>query len=749
MANSHSDYSVHYRTCCLCEAMCGLEIRHQRGEILSIKPDKIDLFSRGHICPKAVALQDVHNDPDRLREPLRRTEKGWETISWDRAFDEVATRLKAIQTKHGSDAVATYMGNPNAHHYGTLLFVDYLIKAIGSRNRFSVASVDHLPHALACTLLFGNQLFFPVPDIDRTDFFLCIGANPIVSGGSLMGAPGIAKRIKKLQERGGEVVVIDPRRTETALIADKHFFIQPGSDVWLLIGIINVLFKAGRVDLRKAASYVDGLKAFEEKISQFSLDRVVSETGIKATEIESLALRFAGAKSAIGYGRVGSCTQASGTMTAWLIYLLNILTGNLDRAGGVMFPEPAVDLAKLAELSGNAGHFDQSRSRVDGLPEFSGEYPVATMADEILTEGARQIKALLTLAGNPVLSTPNGRKLGQALEKLDFMVSIDFYLNETTRHADIILPPTGPLEHAHYSLGVHAVATRNSAKYSPPLFEPGDEVRHDWQILLELITRLENGSAIKRFKSKIKKMIFGKLGPDGLLGILLHAGPYGSFNPFAKGLSLKKLKKSPHGIDFGPLKSSLPGKLYTPDKRIQLLHPVYEAGLKQLEQTTLATTDKKFDLLLIGRRHVRSNNSWMHNSQRLVKGKARCTLLIHPENARQRGIEEGQWVAVSSRVGSVQIKIEVTDSIMEGVVSMPHGWGHDRAGVRLSVASKQPGVSMNDLTDDKLTDPLTGMAILNGVPVKVVSADCSREAATGFDFIALVQQCVLLEEGGS
>ena len=701
--------------------MCGLEIAHNQTEIFSIKADKADSFSQGHICPKAVALQDIHDDPDRLREPLRKTAKGWETISWEAAFDEVAAKLTTIQKEHGANAVATYMGNPNAHHYGTLLFVDRLIKAIGSRNRFSVTSVDHLPHALACTLLFGNQLFFPVPDIDRTEFFLCIGANPVVSGGSLMGAPGFTKRIKQLQERGGELVVLDPRRTETALLANQHLFIRPGTDVWLLLGMINVLFENELVNPGKAAAYVDGLGSFRQEVSHFSLSHCASQSGISEEEISDLAIRFASAERAVAYGRVGSCTQIYGTLTAWLIYLLNILTGNLDCEGGIMFPKPAVDLAKLGQLSGYAGSFDRSRSRVRGLPEFAGEFPIATMADEMLTEGEGQVKALLTLAGNPVLSTPNGRKLDRALEKLDFMVSIDFYLNETTCHADIILPPTGPLEHPHYSLGVHAVATRNSAKYSPTLFKADTNSRHDWQIILELVSRFGADSLIKRVKNRLSKRIFSKLGADGLLNILLVAGPYGSFVPFKKGTSLAVLKKAPHGIDFGPLMPLLPKKLYTKNKRIQLLHPLYKRGLEQLEKSSQKKPNNTFDLLLIGRRNVRSNNSWMHNSQRLVKGKARCTLLVHPEDAAQRSIESGQTVTISSSVGTLQISVEVTDSITKGVVSMPHGWGHNRKGSRLSIAEKKAGVSMNDLTDERLIDSLSGVAILNGVPVKIES----------------------------
>jgi len=706
----------YYRTCSLCEAMCGLVIEHDGDVVRSIKADPNDVFSKGHICPKAVALQDIHNDPDRLREPLRRTLTGWEKIDWETALSEVAAKLKATQDKYGADSVATYLGNPNAHHYDTLIFVDPLLKAIASKNRYSVLSTDYLPHGLACSLLFGNQIFFPVPDIDHTDFFLCIGANPVVSGGSLMSAPGMAKRIKALQQRGGQLVVIDPRRSETAQLADKHLFIRPAGDVWLLLGLIKVLFNEHLVT---CAAFVKGLDDFKQAVEPFSLEQSAQNSGISKDDIESLARSFSAAKSAIAYGRMGTCTQPHGSLTAWLICVLNILTGNLDRVGGVMFPLPAVDLAKLAKWTGNTGQFSASKSRVQGLPTFSGEYPVVTMADEMLTEGDGQVKALLCLAGNPVLSTPNGAKLDRALEGLDFIVCIDYYINETSRHADIILPPAGPLERPHYSLGVHAVATRNTAKYSPALFKPKGNVLQEWQILLELTTRLGSRSYCQSVVSKLQYGIFSVLKADGILDFLLRLGPYGSFVPSVKKLSLANLKKLPHGIDYGALKPCLPERLFTADKQVQLLHSVYEEGLNNLAASMNKLADKSFDLRLIGRRDLRSNNSWMHNSWRLVKGKPRCRLQINPQDAERLKINDGQTVTVSSRVGSGSIVAEVSDSMMKGVVSMPHGWGHQRKGTQLSIAEQTMGFSMNDLTDETEFDLLSGTAILNGIPVSI------------------------------
>ena len=533
-----------------------------------------------------------------------------------------------------------------------------------------------------------------------------------------MAAPGMSKRIKALQQRGGQLVVIDPRRSETAQLADQHLFIRPATDVWLLLGLINVLFDQGLVE---CASYVKGVSELKQAIAPFSLEQVAQQTGITEHEIESLALSFSKAKSAVAYGRVGTCIQPHGTLTAWLICVLNILTANLDRVGGVMFPAPAVDLAKLAKWSGNTGHFSASRSRVHGLPTFSAESPVVTMADEMLVEGEGQVRALLCLAGNPVLSTPNGKKLDRGLEGLDFIVSIDYYINETSRHADIILPPAGPLERPHYSLGVHAVATRNTTKYSPALFSGGDNTRQEWQILLELSTRLSSKSYLQKLASKIQYGLFSRLSADGVLDLLLRLGPYGSLVPGTKKLSLTELKKSPHGVDYGALQPCLPGKIFTKDKKIQLLHTVYSDGLRNLAASVNELADKHFGLLLIGRRELRSNNSWMHNSWRLVKGKVACRLQINPLDAERLNIRDGQTVTLSSRVGSGDIVAEISENMMEGVVSMPHGWGHQRKGVQLSVAEQTSGISMNDLSDETVFDPLCGVAVLNGIPVNVTA----------------------------
>ncbi|MCG6948943.1 MAG: molybdopterin oxidoreductase family protein [Acidobacteria bacterium] len=709
----HDDRTVtHYRACNLCEAICGLSIEVSGGEIKAIRGDRDDPFSGGHICPKAVALQDIHNDPDRLRHPVRRTGGGtWKRASWDEALDEVGSRLREVQRIYGRDAVALYVGNPAVHNWGSLLFGPLLSRALQTRNRYSATSVDQLPHHVAATLMFGHKLLLPVPDVDRTRFLLVLGANPVVSNGSMMTAPGIRRRLENLMHRGGRLVVVDPRRTETAVLANRHLFIRPGSDALLLMAMLQVIFSENLERPGAAAEYCDSIDVVRELVADVTPEAVAPETGIDSTAIRHLAREFVAAPSAVCYGRLGVSTQAFGGLCQWLVNLLNIVTGNLDRPGGAMFTRPAVDLV----ASTSPGHLGRYESRVRGLPAYAGELPVAALAEEILTEGDGRVRALLTLAGNPVLSTPNGAQLDRALEGLDFMAAVDFYLNETTRHADIILPPTSALEHDHYDLVFNLLAIRNVARYSTALFEPAPDTRHDWQILAELHRRLDDSPPLAQFK----RWLNAKIGPRRMLDLGLRKGPWGSgFRPFGGGLNLAKLEREVHGLDLGPLEPCLPERLRTPGRRVELAPAPFLEDARRL-LTTLNGDPSEQPLLLIGRRHLRSNNSWMHNSLRLVRGKDRCTLLMHPEDADKLGVASGAMVAVVSRTGRIEVPLEVSDEVLPGVVSLPHGWGHDRPGVQLSVAQKHPGVSINDLTDDAMVDDLCGNAVLSGVPVRV------------------------------
>lgn len=695
---------THYRTCNLCEAICGLAIEHDGEQILSIKGDRDDPFSRGHICPKAVALKDIQEDPDRLRQPLQKVDGEWREIGWDEALDEVAARLKLVQQVHGRDAVGVYLGNPNVHNTGSMLFSRELLHALKTRNRYSATSVDQLPHHLIAYKLFGHQLKIPVPDIDRSDYFLIIGANPMASNGSIMTVPDVRHRLKAIQDRGGKVVVIDPRRNETAEVASEHVFIRPGSDALLLAAMIHELYARNAIAAHRLHEHIDGLAGLEAQFADFSPDAVADATGIDASDIRRLVSDFCNASAPVCYGRMGVSVQPFGTLSQYLIMLLNILRGRLDEPGGLMFTTPAVNTLAVT----GPGRFDQHRSRVRQLPAFSGEFPVATLAEEILTPGDGQIRALLTIAGNPVLSTPNGRQLDKAFEQLDFMVSIDFYLNETSRHADIILPPVSPLEREHYDVIFHLLAVRNSSRYADALFPKPAGAYHDWEIFRALARRLTPPVTLKQ---KAQQRLQNLMTPKRTLNHLLKRGPHK--------LSLRKLRKAPHGIDLGALQSQLPQTLAHRDRRIHLDTDFFLGDLPRLRASLQAHDHDSDNLLLIGRRHVRSNNSWLHNSHRLVKGKPRCTAQINPHDAARLGLSDGHNVRITSRVGSVVIPAEITDALMPGVISVPHGWGHHRAGIRLGIAEQHAGVSVNDLTDERALDALSGNAALNALPVKL------------------------------
>lgn len=702
--------TVRRTACNLCEAICGVLVTLEDGPdgpvVTDIRGDEADPLSKGHICPKAVALRDLQTDPDRLRKPVRRTASGWEELEWSAAYDLVARRFASLQSEHGTNALGIYLGNPNVHSLGALTHQLPLVRLLRTRSRFSATSVDQLPHMLAVHLLYGHQFMVPVPDIDRTSYLLMLGANPLASNGSMMTAPGMGRRIREVRKRGGRVVVVDPRRTETAAVASEHLFIRPGADAAFLLALVHQILADGA----SVPSYVDGLSAVRAAVAEWTPLRAATVTGIAVDDIMRIAREFAAAPQAACYGRVGVSTQQFGAVCQWAIQVLNIITGNLDRPGGSMFPRPAFDVLRTL----GRGHLGAWRSRVRGLPEFGGELPAATMAEEILTPGKGQIRAMLTIAGNPVLSTPDGAKLDEALESLEFMVAIDPYINETTRHADVILPPTPPLERDHYDLVFHQLAVRNTARWNPAVLPRPADARHDWEIARGIGFRYARLTASrKRLKRMLPALAQMRMTPARLVDLGLRTGPYK--------LSLRLLRRNPSGVDLGPLQPRLPGALKTRSQRIDLAPAVI---MDDLPRVRAALLDSGYGdgLLLIGRRHLRSNNSWMHNSARLVKGRPRHQLLMNPADLKDRSLSDGDLVRVSSASGSVDVEVAASDDMMPGVVSLPHGFGHQRAGVRLSVASSVEGVSVNDVTDAAVVDPISGTAALNAVPVTVEAA---------------------------
>ncbi len=692
------NYELRYRTCNLCEALCGLEIKVKDNAVLSIRGDDRDVFSKGHICPKAVALKDIHDDPDRLKRPVIKRNHRWEEISWEVAFETTARRLTEIQNAYGLDAVGIYQGNPSVHNLGTALFAPMFVRNLKTKNRFSATSVDQLGHHLAAELMFGHMNLMPVPDIDRTNYWLIIGGNPVVSNGSIMTAPNVSGRIRAIQKRGGKVIVVDPRRTETAKKADVHHFITPGTDTLLLLALIkHVLETEMRIAGHLSPMILnEEILQVKQALNDLDYDHVSGITGIEKSVIKQIAHNLLQQERAVCYGRLGVSASKYGALNHWAINFLNIITGNFDVEGGAMLADPAVPVA--VRKSKNK-RFNRWRSRVRGLPETGGELPSATMAEEITTPGKGQIRAMITSCGNPVLSTPNGRKLDMALGQLDFMVSVDIYINETTRHADIILPPATGLETPHYGLAFHNLAVRNSAKYSPPVIDKSPGSKYDWEIYQDL------SRAISCIRGE--DYMDSNLTPEWMLSQALSSGK--------RGFTFDDLLNKPHGIDLGPLRPVLSEKIMTDDGKIELFPEPFKNQLHKVFEED----PPQGNLLLIGRRDLRSNNSWMHNSHRLVKGPKRCTLLLHPADADRLAIEDKEEVMVYSDVGEVCIEVELCPDIKPGVVCIPHGWGHNRENVELKIAKAHAGVSFNDLVDDQLVDPLTGVAIINAVAVNI------------------------------
>jgi anaerobic selenocysteine-containing dehydrogenase len=674
---------VYFRACNLCEAICGLKITVENGAITDLRGDQDDPLSRGAICPKATALIDLHSDPNRLRVPHRRVGNRFEPIAWDEAFDHVASRLRDIDDRLGEDSIATYLGNPTVHNSGSLLSSSGFLRLLRTRNRFSATSVDQLPHHVAATHMFGHPMLLPVPDVDRTDFFLIMGANPLVSNGSIMTAPGMRERLRAIGDRGGRVVVIDPRRNETAKAAHEHHFVRPGADAFVLLALIHVIFEERRERLGRLADCYDGLAQLREIAARFSPERVCAHTGIAAEMLRSLARAFSAAPRAVAYGRVGLSTQAFGGLCQWLVNVLNAVTGNLDEPGGAMWPAPAYDML----LGSNPGDIHEGRwqSRVRKYPEFNGELPVATLLDEMETPGEGQVRALVTVAGNPVLSTPNGARLAEALAQLDFMVSIDPYINETTRHAHVILPPATGLETDHYDVVFHHFAVRNTARMNRAVFEIDSTQRYDWQIFSELALRLRGKNLTH---------------PNERLEAGLRQGP--------RATSIDALLSHPHGIDYGPMEPCMPQRLLTAKGRIDLVPEAFGADVDRLE----AQLDRpRPEFVLIGRRSLRTNNSWMNDLKRLNRGADPCVLLMNDEDARDRGVESGAKVDLTTQTGSIGVTVEPTPDLMRGVVCLPHGFAR---------------ANYNEIIGDDV-DALTGNAALNGVPVRVNACIDSRD----------------------
>ena len=738
-----------HRSCPICEASCGLRFEVDRAarRVLSVRGDDDDPRSRGYLCPKATAAGSVFDDPDRLRRPLRRDRRSgsWQELSWESAYELVAERLASVREAHGKDALALYIGNPIGHDVTGLLTIPIFQQAFGTERLFSAATMDQMPKNVSSAFLYGDQWAIPIPDLDRTDYLLALGGNPLVSQGSLMSGPDVKRRFADLRARGGRLVVVDPRRTETAEVADRHLFIRPGSDALWLFALVNVFFAEERVALGRLADFSDGVEELRALAEPFTPEAVAPATGIDPDVTRSVARELAEAERAACYGRIGTCTQEFGTLASWLVDVVNALTGNLDRPGGALFPRPATGQGERHVWNGEAPQHGRWRTHVRDFPEFEGQLPVACFAEELEADSAgdARARALVTMCGNPVLSSPNGARLARALEELDFMVSIDIYRNETTRHADVILPTTSQLEHANYDFLFQGTAIRNFARWSPQVFEPDAGLPDLGDVLLEVAGR-SNGTTAETLDELLfagmlatfvgqpdtpsegvsleqaREKLGAERGWQRLLDLMLRTGPYGDgFDDAAEGLSLAKLEAVPHAVDLGPLESRLPGMLRNETGRLDLAPAYLTADVARLREA-LARPREDGALVMVGRRQLRNMNSWLHNLRPLAKGRDRCTLLVSPKDAERLGLADGKRARVRSRVGEVTARVAVSDEMMPGVVSLPHGFGHTDPEVALGVATElQPGANSNQLCDEIALDTPSGTSVANGIPVQV------------------------------
>ncbi|MBT4521317.1 MAG: molybdopterin-dependent oxidoreductase [Halieaceae bacterium] len=738
-----------YRSCPTCEASCGLTLKidRQKRQILSVKGDPEDHRSRGYVCAKSQAFRYVYEDCERVTQPLKKViadngEPSWQAVDWETALSEVGKRLADIRSRHGKDAIAMYYGNPNGHNFHTMIYTELFISLLDTERFFSAGSVDQQPKNLSSDLLYGNPWLFSVPDLSRSDFFVCMGANPVVSQGSLLGGPDAKGRIEALMQRGGHAVVIDPRKTETADCCSEHIFIRPGTDAFLLFAWINELFASDNIHLGHLAAFTDGIDKLREMSLPYTAEAVASTTGVPATRLRKLIGDFNSASAPVLYGRIGLCTQEFGTLASWLVDVVNILSGRMDVPGGAMFNKAATG---QNEATGEVGELKHGRwkSRVRGLPEYMSMLAASCMAEELAYDGDDKVRALITVAGNPVLSVPNGKQIGSAAESLEFMVALDIYVNETTVKADYILPSTVHVEHSNYDFLFSSFSQENFARYSPVVFPAAAKSKHQYEIFLELLGRINGMSAedlnammldgmIAHIKATpglghldaedIKRKTANFENGERLLDILLRVGPYGNqFDDDRDGLNLQKVKDAKHGIDLGQLEPRLPGILRTEGQRLRLVHDLLLQDMPRLEAALERPPD---EFLLIGRRNIRDMNSWLHNIKQYARGKNRCTLLIHPKDAQSLGITDGGQALLQSQKGKEQVEVSFDANIMPGVVSLPHGFGHHDPATKLSIASSDcAGVCANDIVDEGPLDVPSGTSVVNGVPVTITAAN--------------------------
>jgi formate dehydrogenase len=732
--------SEHRTYCRICEPTCGMIATVEDGKLVQLRPDADHPITKGFSCPKGIEFVHVQNDPDRLLYPMRRTESGeFERISWDTALDEIGAKLRAIRAAHGGESIGWYAGNPSAFSHSHAIWAGGFVRGLGSKHLYTPNTQDTSSRFVASHLLYGSPTIFPLPDLARTSFLLMVGANPLVSRGSLVAAGNLRDKLTGIVGRGGRVVVVDPRRTETAK-AFEHVAVRPDGDAWLLLAMLHVIFAEGLDDATTTAAQATGVDVLRTAAARCAPEDAEARCGVPADEIRALARSFATAPSAAAYGRTGACLGRHATLVNVLLDALNVVTGNLDRPGGSVFARPPIDFTALASRLGLAT-FDTYRSRVGDLPEVLGQMAAPLMAAEIETPGPGQLRALIVSAGNPLLSVPGAQDFERALGKLDLQVGIDLYLNETHRHADYVLPATTFYERDDVPLPLAEIQLTPFIQWTDAVAAPRGEARDDWRIIDDLARQLGfaavagvaskwiGTSRVARLAQRAMGVGAHRLTPTKIVDALLRAGRDGDhFGLRRGGLTLAKLRAQPRGVvlaehvDTGVLTKRLKHR----DRRVHLGDERIAAELTRLLDAPEPSSD--YPLLMIGRREVRSHNSWLHNTPRFRDATRRHRALVNPVDAAAIGVADGGPARVVSARGAIELPVELSEDVAPGTIAVPHGWGHRGAGWQ--TANEAGGANVNELTSSALDDleKLSGMAHLNGVPVRLEKVPARRRA---------------------
>ena len=737
---------VHLRQCPVCECMCGLEVHlDAEDHVKVIRPDRDDVWSNGFICPKGTTLGRLHEDPDRIRVPMIREgspdDPQWRQATWDEAFARCEELLHGVLDEHGIEAMTAFIGNPAGHSFSLSRYGALLMGQAGFPMIYSAGTVDQWPKNVSSVLMYGNMWKIPTVDIAHTDLWIIMGGNPQASGGSLLASPDQLAQIDGIKARGGQVIVIDPRRTITADHASEWIPIVPGTDAALLLAMANVIFAEVLHSLGAVDGLVEGVEAVREACASYTPERVEAFCKVPAATIRRLARALAGARAGGLYGRIGLCNQEFGTLASWMVDVVNIIAGQFDKQGGMLFGTPAGEpfVWKLDTALTGAPEFGRWRSRVRGAPEVLGQVPCSCLAEEIATPGDGQIRALINIAANPALSVPDSQHLEDSLPLLDCMIAIDCYMNETTRFAHVILPAPSPLESPHFDELMWAWSIGTASKWSDQLFDTPEGYVPEWEIMARLgwlctgaadadfdFAALDDGffavmCGMYGRDPETTLPLYDHGGPERMIDLQLRMGPWGDrYGEVPDGLNLERVKAAEHGVDLGPMQPGRAAEVIgTPSGRIELAPEYILSDLPRLDAALERDPDS---LVLVSRRNIKSKNTWMHNVKVLVKAGNRCTLLMHPEDAADAGLVDEAIALVSSEAGSVEVPVEISDEMMPGVVSLPHGWGHDRPGTRLSVAREHAGINSNLLAPGHFVDVLSGNQAVNGIPVQVVRA---------------------------